>query len=377
MKLSKQRILVVSPEPWGKIFLSKHHYVMELLKKGNKVYFLSQKSESYQWRLQISDFDKNLIFISYPAWPLFDKLRFHSRRIYHLMLKIMLARLWKYMDKPDVCISFDCNGLFPQLNLFRAKQTLFFPVDQIRPELKKEYKGYDHLLSISPLILEGLRDYGSKHLLHHGLNAIFADNAKKILEQKTYEIGHPIKVAYVGNLLIGDILDKDTIRIVIQQHPAIEFHFYGPYEASDSSIGANTSSDSLSFINFLQKASNCHLHGTKTPGELVENLNRIDAFMLCYNNHKDKNKGSNAHKIMEYLSFGKICISTNISMFNGSTLLEMLPDWNNTRYQDLFTDVINKIEIFNAVDEQKQRILFASSNQYSKKINQLDKILKS
>lgn len=375
MKLSQQSILVISPEPWGKIFLSKHHYVLELLRRKNKVYFLSQKNNSKQWQLQVSDFNDNLIFITYPSWLLFDKFRFHARYIYHIVLKVMLVQLWKIIDKPDICISFDCNGLFPNLQCFGAKQTIFFPVDQIRSELRKEYKGYDHLFSISPVILEGLNNNDSKHLLHHGLNSFFTDNAKKILEQNLFVKNQPIKVAYVGNLLIAKILDRNAIKKVIQHHPALEFHFYGPYQANDSSIGANISSDNLKFVDFLQKAPNCHLYGTKSSEELVESLNDMDAFILCYDNYEDKNKGSNAHKIMEYLSFGKVLISTNMSMFQEMDLFPMLPDWDNSCYHQFFNKIINNLETYNSESRQRKRINFALQNSYKNKIQEIEELI--
>ncbi len=41
-------ILLISPESWGKSFVSKHHYAVELAKKGNIVYFLNPPSDTNQ-----------------------------------------------------------------------------------------------------------------------------------------------------------------------------------------------------------------------------------------------------------------------------------------------------------------------------------------
>jgi len=41
VQLSNQIILIISPQAWGKMFLAKHHYAIELAKHNNEVYFLN------------------------------------------------------------------------------------------------------------------------------------------------------------------------------------------------------------------------------------------------------------------------------------------------------------------------------------------------
>ena len=38
--MNKQRIFILSPQHWGTMFLSKHHYAIEFAKMGNEVFFL-------------------------------------------------------------------------------------------------------------------------------------------------------------------------------------------------------------------------------------------------------------------------------------------------------------------------------------------------
>ena len=42
MIFSDKKILIISPEPWGVNHISKHHYALALIKKGNTVYFLKK-----------------------------------------------------------------------------------------------------------------------------------------------------------------------------------------------------------------------------------------------------------------------------------------------------------------------------------------------
>src|SRR5690606_6788212 len=43
--LNNKNILLISPEPWSHIFVSKHHYAIELAKRGNYVYFLNPPAD--------------------------------------------------------------------------------------------------------------------------------------------------------------------------------------------------------------------------------------------------------------------------------------------------------------------------------------------
>src|SRR5450755_3125876 len=41
MPLKNKTILIISPQAWGQMYISKHHYAITLAKLGNTVYFLN------------------------------------------------------------------------------------------------------------------------------------------------------------------------------------------------------------------------------------------------------------------------------------------------------------------------------------------------
>ena len=47
---SDKRILIISPEPWDHIPVSKHHYARKLAKLGNRVYFLNPPGQQNSLR---------------------------------------------------------------------------------------------------------------------------------------------------------------------------------------------------------------------------------------------------------------------------------------------------------------------------------------
>src|SRR5215475_10747584 len=48
--LNNKTILILSPQSWGKMMLSKHHYAIALARKGNKVFFLNPP-DNHKWSL--------------------------------------------------------------------------------------------------------------------------------------------------------------------------------------------------------------------------------------------------------------------------------------------------------------------------------------
>jgi hypothetical protein len=67
---TKQKIFLLSNEPWGDLWFSKHHYAYELSKLGNKVYFINAPkkwsfSHFFNRNIQISNYSKNLFIVNY------------------------------------------------------------------------------------------------------------------------------------------------------------------------------------------------------------------------------------------------------------------------------------------------------------------------
>jgi hypothetical protein len=48
--LKNKTILVISPNNWGTMHISKHHYAIELARLGNSVYFLNPPNQEITFR---------------------------------------------------------------------------------------------------------------------------------------------------------------------------------------------------------------------------------------------------------------------------------------------------------------------------------------
>ena len=99
----------------------------------------------------------------------------------------------------------------------------------------------------------------------------------------------------------------------------------------------------------------------------------------CYDILKDQSKGTNYHKVMEYLSTGKVVVSNNITTYKPLPNLVIMTKErdNNDNLPALFKEVINKLDYYNSDDLKIERTQFANSNTYSNKIINIENLLKN
>jgi hypothetical protein len=94
----------------------------------------------------------------------------------------------------------------------------------------------------------------------------------------------------------------------------------------------------------------------------------MDAFLFLYSPAKDLNGASNSHKLLEYLSTGKPVISTYVSNYEGTGLLEMGRREDEPLLNALFDEVTHNLALYNSPERQQQRIQFALDNTYRRQV---------
>lgn len=385
MQFAEKTILLISPERWGTMFVSKHHYAIELAKRGNQIYFLEPPSEKLTERFSVTPSSLPGIYIVKYRWPKWFFLRFHYRSLFHMLMKRHVQKLTSFLHiQLDVVWSFDNVALYPDLGIFGADMDVFFPVDQIYAGYIHEYKHLkNYVFSVSQIILDTFADtQAHKILLPHGLADCYSDVAKnKLNELHQGNITHikdKIKAGYVGNLLIGEILDREVLQKIIKQNQQVEFHFWGAYEPTSNNLGEGNDETTCRFIHYLQQQPNVVLHGALPPVKLACEIQEMDILILCYNYLYDKNKCSNSHKITEYLSTGKVVVSSRVTAYDQhSDLLAMLTTFDNSEYPNLFSEVVDRIAAYNAISLQIKRINFALKHTYATNIDQIERFLSS
>lgn len=370
--LENKTILIISPQQWGKMRLTKHHYAVALAQKGNKVYFLNPPtSENFNIR-PIAEQD-NLYLINYCTFfPI--KLRFRFRKVYDILMAIQVKKLINAIGhKIDIVWCFEPN-LYANLNWFKADLKIYHPVDELFYDFQhKVGKNADFIFSVTHEILSNFKDFETKKKhIHHGISAAFAKQALAALNNTS--IKSTTTIGYVGNLLRPDI-DTVILQQVINENPTINFRFWGSYQSKQSNIGENNANKN--FISFLQQQNNVILEGVVHPDELAEYIQQVDAFLICYDVQKDQSKGTNYHKIMEYLSTGKVVISNNVTTFqrHPELLIMVQERTHNKKLPVLFKKVLSNLKNHNSEEQMKARIDFALEHTYSNNINLIENVI--
>lgn len=229
--------------------------------------------------------------------------------------------------------------------------------------------GAQIIFSVIREILEKFKDYPvPKHFINHGVADCFLKNA---LPKKESNI--PARVGYAGNLLRQDI-DRMVFLQIINENPEVIFELWGSYGPRQSNIGGNGDEESLAFINQLQIKSNVILHGVVPVETLAIEFQRMDAFLICYDINKDQSRGTNYHKVLEYLSTGRVVISNNITVYQQwNNLIEMVPNrTHNKQIPNLFHKVLSNISYYNLFKKQEERISFAKNHRYNLQLKKMD-----
>ncbi len=360
-----KKILLISPQTWGKMFVAKHHYAVELSREGNEVFFLNPPSDDLANSLEVKPVEEypGLYIISHRL-KVPDLLRFKVRWLYDKLMKIHISNLLRRIKiQFDLVWCFDCN-LYSDLNWFKAPRQIYHPVD----ELFYDYqiwpgKNADLIISVTKEILSRFPFGDEKKLfINHGISREFAEAVGKSAWTKKDKI----RIGYSGNLLRPDI-DFETLKICISKFPEVQFIFWGNYKTKGGNLPSNISEEAASFIDFLQKANNVELKGQLSANQLPGEYSMADIFLICYDIKKDQSSGTNYHKAMEFLSTGKIILSNNVTTYQGTGLMEMCTSReNNKEFPGLLEKVINNIDQFNSEVLQLQRKDYALDNTYEK-----------
>ena len=373
--LTNKTILILTPQAWGKMKLAKHHYAIELAKRGNEVYFLNPP-DNHRWswgrkriRIKPDEHQRGLFIVDQQLYFPY-RIKFHSRKIYNRLIKKQIRDILRVIHKPvDIIWSFDIGNLFPLSCFDKRIFKIFHPVDE--PSDKNAIAaaaGADVLFSVTREIISKYKDFHiPAEFINHGLPDEFIG-----IRLNQPPKGQPINVGLSGNFLRPD-LDRKILLQIVRGNPECRFHFFGIYMASDSNIGSSEDMETNAFIDRLQEFTNVEFHGVLKTKELAVALNRMDALLICYDMQLDQSRGTNYHKVMEYLSTGKVIVSNNITTYQPYPDLIRMNDSreNNKLLPALFRDTITNLFHWNSDLLVNQRKSFANENTYR---DQLERI---
>lgn len=371
MILKGKTILLISPQPWSEMYVSKHHYAIELAKRGNKVYFLNPVLNLRDVNILIEQHNniENIFIITYSSIITY-LTKFHARKIYNLFIHAQIKRILRKIGHPiDITWDFDCANLYQTFAVFNSPINIFHPVDKSNALIPPQKKP-NIIISVSEKILDLYKNIDTpKVIINHGVNGNFLNLAMsklKNLSESPYVANTPLEAYYFGNLMIP-FIGYESILAVIKEHPNVNFNFCGSFSET-----GNYKPHCIDFIKKIKKLDNVILHGIKKQSELVELAGKADLFFFYYIENLAYSR-DNSHKLLEYLCTGQVVIGNNLSAYKESELYVQAN--TDKEWVTSFKEIINNINIYNSTERQRKRLEFAIEQSYDNHISKIEEYL--
>lgn len=362
MLLNNKNILLVSPESWDHIFVSKHHYAIHLASKNNSVYFLNPPSNTTS--VEETPFE-NVYTINYRGF--IKGLRF----LPSFYIRKQLLKTFKDLEKLcgvsfDIIWSFD-NSVFYDFEALPESVLKICHIVDLNQNFQTERaaKTADICFAVTNQILKRLQQYNeSTYFINHGYNVKAQPGTRVTLPGK-----NTIKIVYAGNLSM-QYLDWEILFTAAQSLEDADFVFIGPNKEHSTPDEHHSK-----FKEQLFGLKNVFAPGKVEAGILSLYYKEASILIVAYQEEYQEEQ-SNPHKMMEYLGSGKPIVATKTKEYKLLAENELIAmSDKNDDYPDLLTSVVNNLEDWNDASKVNKRIQFALDHTYEKQIEKIDNLL--
>lgn len=356
MKLFGLNILLVSPEAWEHIMVSKHHYAVHLAKQGNRVFFLGPPS--HQLSVDSTGFE-NVSSVSYRGFA--RGLRFYPRFLQTLLMRRkfeMLQRMCKVNF--DVIWSFDNSVFYNFSFLPKSVVKISHVVDLTQNfQLSSAARTADLCLGSSAAIVSSLKQHNPfSYFVQHGYADVIYEKAIALPGQE-----FSVKVGYAGNLQLKYI-DWKLVRAVIDQAPQVAFYFAGPYVMNNETL------------DWMSVQGNVFLLGEIPGAGLKAFCQQMDILLICYLADEFSAQVANPHKMMQYLGSGTMIVATYTAEYQALEDRELLlMATHNNEFRNKFLIALNRVKFWNDPEKRRLRIQFAMDNTYVRQLERIEALL--
>lgn len=361
-----RRVLIVSPEAWGPVRLSKHHYASTLMEQGAQVFFLDPDSPKEN-RIRITAAAPDQPALLFRPPPL-RGMRFLSRAV--------RARLEAYQMKQlaaaaggsfDLLWNFDLHRFRSIENRAHARERIVHVMDLREP---KELNGpaglADLVIVVSPAMADGLEKPQDRvlHLAHGWM-------PRKREASALPALSTGIKLGYLGNLAMRAI-DWSSIIGIATSFPEVQLHLIGPLHGA---FGNDTGIDPATEKQ-LRALPNIKLIGPVPYDQVPDWLEAMDILLIAYDLEGVGLKATSSHKLLEYLASGKVVLSSYLEDHRNLEGLVIMarPGGSVTNYMK---DLLRDLPALNAPELQAKRKAYAAANNYAEKVEQVARKLRS
>lgn len=297
------RILILSPQPWAGLQVSKHHYAREAAKLGHDVIFANPPGGAARIALSASGID-NLTLLDHPAMAM-RRTKFRARPLFDAFARRRAKAIAAEIGTIDLLWDFDNAGQFTDHRAFGARRSILHVMDQPEDAARHGRKA-DIIFGVAPSLIANVPPRATpRHVIAHGLAPLFADiGRERLASGEKVPVGGDLVVGFLGNLA-QPWMDRGRLLTLIEANPALRFRFIGPVQ--DSSAAAQL------WVDRLRTQPHVELAGLKSGAALEDAMRGVHIWLLYYDRDLDPNKGVNSHKLLEYFATGAEVVSSHIS----------------------------------------------------------------
>lgn len=354
MDLNTKNILIVSPESWNHLFVSKHHYAVHLAERGNKVFFLNPPSGE----LSINETaNKNLKIVSYKGFPKGMRhypsflQRMFTRRVYSTIQSLCKVEF-------DIVWSFD-NSVFFRLDALPSQIYKISHIVDLNQDFQTQLAAAtaNVCLGNTSYIIGRLKTYNvNTHFVHHG----FARSKEK--RNVKFPGKNRVKALYSGNFDLM-YLDKEIFKVTIERNQDVDFCIAGSWTGDKTWLFQY---DNFYYLGILDKI------------DLSSYLEVADILLVFYKYDDYPQQLANPHKLMEYLGAGKVVVASWTDQYKELFDLGLIAmARNRDSLPFIFKKVKENLVGWNSPEKCKARIAYAEDNTYQKQIERIEKVMNS
>ncbi|MDP3884874.1 glycosyltransferase [Hydrogenophaga sp.] len=356
-------ILIISPEHWSGLELSKHHYAKTLAFAGFRVFFLNPPDDSLG-SISVSPICDMPGVFSVSSPKVVIGLRFLPQYFRQFLEKRWIQKLEAQLDTRINVVWLFENSRFFDMGFAGDRLKIYHQVD-LNQDLHPDRAA--HTADICFCTSDGIRGSLLPHnplvyKIHHG-TALPAQPIALTEAQNTNYAFHGQNACYVGNLDMV-YLDAELLAKVVQTYPTVRFHFIGGYSSQGHLHQLTASCPNVVWWG-------------KVPSALIPAiLERADIVLCTYKAAQYREQLASPHKFMEYLASGKTIVATYTEEYKDKRhLLEMVDDASD--YVSTVGRVLADLPEYNSPARQAQRVAFALAHSYPKQLDKILSILKT
>ncbi|MBL8001557.1 MAG: hypothetical protein JNL05_06310 [Flavobacteriales bacterium] len=336
-------ILVISPEPWNGLHMSKHHVSQGLVARGNRVVFWEPPVAGAK-QLELKG-QGPLRTVTTPHWfKGVNKLPPAANKWYYRRQVRAIERAAGV--RFDIIWCFDTSRLqwFPSGPWYRLLHLVDYDI---------MYQGHglmrsaDLVVTTADIISRRALEIAPKATVHkvgHALDARWTMGAEALVTPRG---DTPHLVVYAGQFF-NTYIDWTALLTVAREHRGLHFRYIGNLDP-DFPDGA---------FQQLRREPNVEFTGLVTKDQLIPRVREADILVFSFMTDKRMLERANPHKVLEYLSTGNVIMgSWTLEYEPHAHLLQMARDRND--FVATFADTVARYAELNTAERRAERIAFA------------------